>query len=280
MCVAAAFVFPLINLCAKYLTAEYAVLQIVWARYTGHFIYTLIIFGPSRGKRLFVTQRIGLQVARSAFLPASTLAYFMSLRDVSLPMAAAINFTTPIVVTLLAIPLLKERVGWRRWLAIVVGFVGVLIIIRPGFGAVHWSAFLVLITVFFYALYQILTRKVATVDPPETSLAYSALGATVLTSLLVPWVWQTPESLLPMTLFLAIGLVGGTGHFLLTKAFERAPASVIAPLGYLQLIGAAAFGYLVFGDVADAWVWTGAILIVSSGMFITYREGIRKNNEA
>ena len=275
MCVAATFVFPLINLCAKYLTADYAVLQIVWARYTGHFVYTLLIFGPSRGRRLFQTKHLGLQLARSAILPGSSVAYFMALRHISLPMAAAINFTTPIVVTLLAIPLLNEQVGWRRWFAIFIGFAGVLIVIRPGLGAVHPSALLVLVTVACFALYQILTRKVARDDAPETSVTYSALGGCVLSSISVPLVWQTPQSLLPIALFLAIGLVGAGGHFLLTKAFEHAPASVVSPLAYLQLIGAALFGYWVFGDIADRWVWIGATLIVTSGLYITYRESLR-----
>ena len=275
MCLAATFLFPLVNLSAKYLALEYAVIQVIWARYTGHLVYTFLVFGPRRGLGLFATRRPAAQLMRSAMLPIATMAYFFALRHISLPIAAAVNFAAPLVVTLLAVPLLKEEVGWRRWLAVGFGFAGVLVVMRPGTGAVHWSASLVLVTVFLYAMYQILTRRVAVDDPPETSLAYVALVAVVVTSFMVPFVWRAPETMLHLGVFLAIGLFGGVGHFLLVKAFEQAPASIISPFGYLQLIGAALLGYLVFGNVPDRWMWIGAAMIIASGLYIAYREGIR-----
>jgi drug/metabolite transporter (DMT)-like permease len=272
----AALTLPFLNTSAKYLAAEIAVWQIVWARYTGHMVYMLALFGPRRGIGLFATRRPGLQLARSALLLGATVCYFTALKNVSVPLAAAIGFTSPLIVTVLAVPLLGESVGIRRWIAVGVGFAGALVVIRPGLGHVHWSAVLVLGSAACYALYQILTRRVSAYDDAQTSITYTALVGTAATSLALPWVWQAPATSVQWLLLAGLGAFAGTGHYFVVRAFQQGPASVISPFNYLQLLGATALGYVVFGDVPDAWTWTGAAMIVGSGIYVTYRESRRR----
>jgi drug/metabolite transporter (DMT)-like permease len=271
MCLAA-LVLPCLNASVKYLATRYPVPEIVWARYAGHLVYVVVLFAPRRGMRLFVTRRPGLQLARSLLLLTATVCYFSALPHVPLATAAAIGFTSPLVVTLLAIPMLAEQVGVRRWAAALVGFAGALVVIRPGLGVTHWAASLILGTAVAYALYQILTRRVSGVDSAQTSIAYAAVVGTLATFPVLPFIWKAPESVLDALVFLGLGLFAGVGHFFVVKAFESAAASLVAPFNYLQLLGATTFGFLLFGQLPDVWTWTGAGMIVGSGLYIIYRE--------
>jgi drug/metabolite transporter (DMT)-like permease len=268
----AAVLIPLLNASAKYLAATYPILEIAWARYAGHFVYMLLFFFPRRGLRLLACSRPALQLVRSTLLCVSTLIFIAGLRYVPLPTATAISFTGPFIVTALAPLLLGERVGPERWLAVAVGFIGALIVVRPGMAGTNAAAFLFFGSAFFSALYQLLTRKLAAHDPAETSITYIALAGFVLTTLPLPLVWETPRTWSDALIFLSLGLFGGFGHYFLVRAFEIAPAPFVSPFNYAQLLGAALLGFVVFGHVPDAFVWLGAATIAGSGLFMLYRE--------
>jgi len=267
---------PVLNAAAKYLTASYPVIQIVWARYAGHFIYMVLAFAPRRGTSLLASSQPGMQIVRSTFLCISTGIYMTALHYVPLTTAAAVSFTGPFMVAAMAPLVLGERVGAMRWAAIVVGFLGALIVIRPGDDAVDKAAFLVFGSALFSALYQIMTRKLAAHDKAETSITYIALSGFILTTLPLPFFWTTPQNWTDVALFISLGIFGGFGHYFLVRAFELAPAPFISPFNYGQLVGAALLGYLVFGNVPDRWVWIGSATIAASGIFILYWERRQK----
>jgi drug/metabolite transporter (DMT)-like permease len=271
MC-AATVAFSLLNAAAKHLARELPVAEMLWARTAGHLLFVVLAFGPGRGRGLFATRHPGPQVARSLLLLASTAFNFGALRFVGLATAATINFTAPSVVALLAIPLLGERVGRRRWLAIGVGFLGVVVVAGPRGDAAQLGALLSLGTAVCYAGYQVLTRRVADADPPETTVVYSALVGTVLLTLAVPFVWVTPRSAGDALILASMGLSGGVGHYLVARAYMWAPASVVSPFNYVQLLWAAVTGFVFFGDVPPPTLWVGAGLIVASGLLILLGE--------
>lgn len=270
--IAAAVLIPLLNASAKYLAATYPILEIAWARYAGHFIYMLVVFAPRRGLRLLACSRPGLQLVRSTLLCASTLIFIAGLRHVPLATATSISFTGPFIVTALAPLLLGERVGAWRWLAVAVGFLGAMVVVRPGVEGTNAAALLFFGSALFSALYQLLTRKLAAHDPAETSITYIALAGFVLTTLPLPFIWETPRSLVDVGLFLSLGLFGGFGHYFIVRAYELAPAPFVSPFNYAQLIGAAALGFVVFGQLPDLFVWLGAAIIAASGIFMLYAE--------
>jgi drug/metabolite transporter (DMT)-like permease len=263
---------PCLNASAKYLGHSYATVEIVWARYAGHFAYMIVAFFPRRGLRLFYTERPAVQALRSALLLASTGIYFTALYYTDLPTASVISFVAPFIITALSGVMLGEPIGPRRWAAVGVGFIGALLILRPGSGVVHLASFLVLISATCNALYQILTRRLASRDTAETSNTYIAVVGFVLTSLALPFVWETPRSLFDLLLFASLGVFGGFGHYFIVKALEWGPAGVIAPLNYGQLVGTVIIGYLAFDEFPDRWTWIGAAVIIGSGLYIFYRE--------
>jgi drug/metabolite transporter (DMT)-like permease len=263
---------PCLNAAAKHLGGSYATVEIVWARYAGHFAYMVAVFLPRRGLALFATTRLWIQVLRSALLVSATGIYFTALHYTALPTAAIISFVSPFLMIAFAGLLLGEPVGPRRWAAAGVGFLGALFILRPGSGAVPLASFLVLASATCNALYQILTRGLAMRDSAETSNTYIAVVGFVLTSLAVPFFWQTPRSALDLVLFVSLGLFGGFGHYFIVKALEWGPAAAIAPLNYGQLLGTVIIGYVAFSEFPDLWSWIGAAIIVLSGLYIFYRE--------
>jgi len=263
---------PCLNAAAKYLGHGYSTIEIVWARYAGHFAYMVAVFLPQRGFRLFYTERLSTQVLRSALLLTATGVYFTALHYTELPTAAVISFVSPFITTALAGIMLGEQVGPQRWAAVAVGFLGALFILRPGSGVVHLASFLVLISATCNALYQILTRRLAARDSAETSNTYIAVVGFALSSLVLPFVWQPPRSFLDFLLLTSLGIFGGFGHYFIVKALEWGPAAVIAPLNYGQLIGTVIIGYLAFGEFPDAATWFGAVVIIASGLYIFYRE--------
>jgi len=263
---------PCLNAAAKYLGHGYSTIEIVWARYAGHFAYMVAVFLPQRGLRLFYTERLSTQVLRSALLLSATGVYFTALHYTELPTAAVISFVSPFITTALAGIMLGEQVGAHRWAAVGVGFLGALFILRPGSGVVHLASFLVLISATCNALYQILTRRLAARDSAETSNTYIAVVGFALSSVVLPIVWEAPHSLLDFLLLTSLGIFGGFGHYFIVKALEWGPAAVIAPLNYGQLIGTVIIGYLAFGEFPDAATWFGAIVIIASGLYIFSRE--------
>jgi len=269
----ATLLFVAMNTAVKYLSPHLPTVQLIWARTLVHLLFVVALFAPARGGwRLFVTRRPALQLGRSCLLLASTSFFFTALGRVPLADATAVSFTAPFIVGALSGPVVGERVGLPQWLAIGLGFVGALIIIRPtGAGANPW-ALLVLGSATCYALYQLLTRRVAGVDPPETTVTWSALAGAVVLSLGAPAFWTPPARLEHWLLLSVLGLLGGLGHYCVARAFLWGPAAIISPFHYVQLVWAAVAGYLVFGHVPDAWTWVGAAVIVASGLYIAWRQ--------
>jgi drug/metabolite transporter (DMT)-like permease len=264
--------FPLMNAMMKLLTARYPVLEIVWARFTGHLIVMLVVFLPQYGRRLIATRRPWAQIARSALMLGSNTVFVVAIGKVPLATASAIGFTSPLIVTALSVPLLREQVGWRRWSAVMVGFCGALLIIKPGTGLHNPAVLLLLASALAYALYQIATRWVMAYDSPATGIIFAALLGSLATTAVQPFVFVLPKSLGDLAMLVSLGCLGGLGHFLVIKAFQAAPASVIAPLGYVELLGTATLGYLIFANFPDALTWIGAVIIIASGLYIAMRE--------
>jgi len=275
----AALFLPLLNAAVKTMSARYPVLELLWARYAGHLVFMLVVFAPRRGLDLLRSTRPVLQVSRSTLFCISSFVMFYALGFVPLATAVAINFTSPLIVTALAPIMLAERVGTARAIAVGVGFLGAMIVVRPGSGAYHWAAFLIFVSAATSAVTQVLSRKVAGHDAPETSNTYMVVAGFVLTSLPLPFVWQTPASAWDALLFVSLGVLGGLGHYCLVRAFELAPAPFISPFNYAQILGAAVLSAVVFGQVPDLWTWVGAAIIMLSGIFILLYERLRRRIE-
>lgn len=264
---AAVMVLPVMDGLAKELTGRYAVLQVSWAR----FFFALLVLLPfARGltlRALLVPERFRLQLARSALQVASVWLFFMTLSYLPLADTLALAFLYPMITVGLAALMLGERVGQQRWLAVLVGFAGALIIIRPGLGVFHPASLLGLLTSFVFAGFIILTRKLAGTAPPAVILIWGTLVGAVLTTALVPAVWITPSAA-DLGLMLAMGVIGALGHLLLLKAYELAQASVLSPLGYAEMLAAVAVGWIAFGDFPDGPTWVGIAVIVASGVYL------------
>ena len=255
----------------KLLARDYDTAQIVWGRYVFHAIVFMAIFARSGIGAQMRTTRPWLQFSRSVILLLGTLLFFSALRYLALADAVAINFFAPLLVTAFSIPILKEQVGLRRWIAILVGFAGVMVIIRPGLGVMHWAAILPLGTAVCYALYQVLTRIAGRTDHARTSLFWSAAVGTVAMSVFVPFRWTAPDAA-GWAMMATTGCLFGLGHYLLIKGLERAPASVLSPFIYSQLIWATTLGLLVFGDFPDGYSILGAVIVIGSGLYVWHRE--------
>jgi drug/metabolite transporter (DMT)-like permease len=206
----------------------------------------------------------------------SNLVFVMGIGSVPLATASAIGFTSPLIVTALSVPLLRESVGWRRWSAVLVGFVGALMVIRPGTGFHDPAVLLILLSSAIYALYQIGTRWVGRYDNAATGIVFAALIGSLGMSLAMPFVFVMPRSVFDALMFASLGVLGGVGHYLIILAFQSGPAAVIAPLGYVELIGTTILGYLIFGNFPDLWTWIGAVVIIASGIYIAFRERKRR----
>jgi drug/metabolite transporter (DMT)-like permease len=262
--------FVSMDACAKTLAQTYDTLQVVWGRYFFHVVILAIMLGP-RLPRTIRTTRPGLQLIRSLLLFATTFCFFTGLQWLQLAEASSVMFVSPLIVTALSAPILKEPVGPRRWAGVVIGFLGALVIIRPGTDVMQLAALWPLAGAFFYASYQISTRYLGSSDPVLTTLAYSALIGAVASSVLVPFVWEMPDAT-GWVLMAATGLIGGLGHFAMIKSLSYAPAAVVAPFGYTNLIWATLLGFLVFSDLPDLWTLVGAAIIAGSGLYIFRRE--------
>jgi drug/metabolite transporter (DMT)-like permease len=271
MCGAVA-TFSCLDATGKYLLHYMDPLQVVWARYFGAFVLAFIFLNPITRPKMMTTKRPFLQVGRSALLLGSTALSFFALRYLQLDEALAILFSTPFLVALLSGPLLGEWVGWRRWTAIAVGFFGVLVVVRPGFGGIHPAALLTFCGAICYALYVITTRVLARSDSSETTLFYSNLVGAVAMLPVIPFVWTTPTSALVVALMVLIGALGSGGHYLLILGHRLAQASTLAPFIYTQIVWTTTLGFLVFSDLPNRWTILGGLIVVASGLYLLNRE--------
>jgi drug/metabolite transporter (DMT)-like permease len=268
--------FAGLDACAKWLNQSIDPLMTTWARYMGSVLVVSALLNPWTVPGLLRTRRPWLQAGRSALVLVSTILNFFALQYLQLAETVSIMFATPFLVALLAGPMLGEWVGPRRLVAISVGFVGVLIITRPGIGGMHPAAFLCVVAAVCYALYGISTRILAAHDPSATTMFYSGVAGVVVLTPALPLIWTTPPSILVWALMLLMGAFGALGHWFLILAHARAPAPLLAPFIYSQIVWMVALGYLVFGDLPDRWTLAGGSIVIASGLYLLYRERVRK----
>jgi len=270
----AVFLFAGNDASAKFLNAYMDSVQVVWARYMSAFALAVVLINPVRNPQVMRTGRPWLQLGRSALLVISTTLNFIALRYLQLDQTMAIMFSTPFLVALLGGPLLGEWIRWRRWTAIIVGFCGVLLVTRPGAGGIHPAALLILCSALCYALYVISTRILSRTDSDGTTNLYSNLVGAIVVTVAVPFVWTPQSDPLVIVLMCSMGLLSGIGHFLLIRAHRLAPAAVLAPFIYSEIVWMIALGFLVFGDKPNRWTLAGVAVVIASGLYLLYRERV------
>lgn len=275
MCLALAC-FSVLDATAKYIStvAAVPVTQVTWLRFLSQFLLIVAIFGVVSVPRLLRSAKVGHQVARSFLMLGSTIFNFLALRHLRLDQTQTINFLAPLTVALLAGPFLGEWVGWRRFLAIIVGFGGILVVIRPGQAPLEPALILSLGGMVCYALFMLSTRYLSRFDPPEVTIFYSMLAGTYFMApfAIVDWVW--PGDVRTWLLLISLGVSGGLGHYIFIHAYRHAPASTLAPFIYIGLVTHTALGYLVFGQLPDAWTLAGAGIVIASGVYLVHRERV------
>ena len=271
LALAAMLLFGLMDAASKYLSVRYPTPQIIWLRYVFTIPMLLAVLAPRGVGRALRSGRPRLQVLRSALLVIEMGLVIWCFGQLPLADVHAVLALTPLAVTALSVPLLGERVGVRRWAAVGVGFVGVLVILRPGLGVVHPASLVALVSTLLYGLYQVLTRLVGRVDGAETSLLWQLCVGAAMVSFVVPFAWRTPP-LVHWPLFLLVAALGGVAHYAMIRALQLAPAAVIQPFTYTLLLWAVIIGYLGFGDLPDRWTVLGGAAIVGAGLYTAVRE--------
>lgn len=276
--------FSCLDTTAKLLSESHTipVAQMSWMRFLVQFVLLLALvpaFGIMNVTNLFSTRKLGQQLFRSTLMAATTVFNFLALQTLRLDQTITIVFLAPLVVALLAGPLLGEWVGWRRMMAIMVGFCGILIAVRPGMADVSPGVVYSLLGMLAYALFMLQTRHLSRFDPPLVTLFYSMFVGTLFGAplALAHWVW--PADISTWVMLLSLGILGGIGHYLFILAYGLAPASAVAPFLYAQFITMAGLGYLVFGDVPDVYTIVGAVIIAAAGIYLVHRERASKGTE-
>jgi drug/metabolite transporter (DMT)-like permease len=264
--------FTLLDGSAKWLVQTVPVLMVVWLRFLSHALLASALLLPIRGKALVRTRHLRWHVLRGLMFIAMTGMNFWALQYLQLTVTTAMFFTVPILVALASAPLLGEKLDAKRWAAILIGFAGVVVIVRPGSESFHPAMLLSMANAVLYAAFNMMTRKLAAYDSPETIQFLPALVASVVLAPFALAAWVSPQGWFEWLLLCLMGVFGGTGHYLLAMAHRYAPASTLAPFLYQQILYMALFGYLVFGSVPDKETWIGAAIVVASGLYLFSRE--------
>ena len=272
--VSATVLFGSADTISKYLSGSLPIIEFIWIRYVLFLVLAMILAGrlPRRSIR---PRNPGLQVTRGLCITASSILFVYGVRQMTMAQATTISFLSPLLVTMLSIPLLKETVGPRRWAAVAAGMLGMLIVVRPGLGGFQPAALFGVASGFCWAMALIITRKMAISDAPQTTLLWSAAIGTAILTLIVPFVavWPTPGQL---GLSLVLGVLASGGQWMIILAHRLAPASLLAPFFYGQLLWVTGLGFLVFGNLPDRWTLTGAGIIIASGLYTAHRERVRR----
>jgi len=264
--------FACMDVTNKYLIASFEVPIIAACRYGGNLLLMLALVAPRQGQAMIRTQRTGLVWIRALCLCASTVFVVLAFERMPVAETSAIVFLTPILMALAAAPLLGERIGWKGWAAALLGFLGVMLIVRPGSGLDTVGVLLALGCAGMSATYNLLSRLLASTETTMAMLFYTALAGTILFGAMLPWFWfDRAPSAFEMLLLASLGIYGGLGHFLLTAAFRDAPASLLGPVSYLQLLWVALLGWMVFDQLPDAVGLLGMVIIGASGVLVTLR---------
>jgi drug/metabolite transporter (DMT)-like permease len=272
--VCAVTLFSVMDAGAKYLAERYPVPLVVWARFFFNVLIMLVFLGPVYGRRLISTRRPGVQLVRGLALGLSSILFVSALPYLRLADASAVSFVTPMLVTLGAVYVYRQKAPAGTWLALSASFCGVLLVIQPGSSAFTWAALLPLGTAFFAAIYQLLTSRLAGVDEGAASLFIGALVSVLILTLPMLFFWTWPRSPADALLFVAVGAVGATSHYLIIRAFDYAPPVVLAPFAYLQIVAALLLGWLVFGNFPGPMALLGIGLIVFTGVTMGLRQRI------
>jgi drug/metabolite transporter (DMT)-like permease len=273
--------FSISDAMAKHLGQSLPAVEVAWLRYLAFFGLVLLPLARRGGSRFVASRAPGLQVLRGLGVVGSALFFIMALQHLPMAEATAINFVSPVFVTVLSIFFLAERVGWRRWSAIAVGMVGMLIIVRPGSEVFSLAALLPVVSSAAWACAIVVTRRMGSLDPPETTLLWTAGVGFLVLSLLLPVAVLLRGQGLAMPeagqvgLGLLIGLVSSVAQWLVVLAYRAAPATVLAPFSYSQLLTSGLLGLLVFGNAPDGWTLLGAAVIAASGLYTAHRERVR-----
>ena len=272
------FQFAALDAGAKWLVSlgSMPVIVVVWLRFATQAAIASAVLLPLRGRALVRTSHLRWHLVRALLFTVMTALNFWALQYLQLAVTSSIQFSVPIIIALLAAPILGEKIDGGRWCAIVAGFAGVLVIVRPWSAEFHPAILLCVANALLYAFFMLMTRRLAAYDSPETIQYMPALGATIGLAPFAIAAWIGPDTWLEWGIACVLGLLGGLGHYLLALAHRYAPATVIAPFLYQQVLYAASFGYLVFGDVPAAAVWLGAAIVISSGLYLFYRERARR----
>jgi len=268
---AAVALFAIQDTISKHLSAGYPAVEVAWFRYVSGLAAVLLLLPWLGARTALSSRRPGFQVLRGVLLYSSTVLFVMAIYYIPLPTATAIGFVSPLFLTALSIPFLGEKVGRRRWAAICVGFVGVLIVIRPGFSEFQWPLLIPIVMAIAYAFYQVATRLIRDADRPITSLLYPTVTGCAIGALPVPFIWVAPDAF-DASLMVLLGFCGTASHFCLVRAFALAPATTLAPFTYTQLLWVTWLSYLFFHDIPDLPTLAGAAVIVGSGLYVFYRE--------
>ena len=264
-------ILPVMDAFAKHLSLSMHVFQITWARYFFTVVFTLSLMVFFYRNTLVWSTRPKLQLARGIILAFTTMCFFYSISIISLPKALTLAFVAPITCTALSPIFLSEKVGIRRWFAVLIGFLGCLIVIRPGFIELNLATLAALACGIFYGVYLIITRKLSTSDNPLLTLLFTGVVGLVITSLFIPSIWANP-TLNQWILMSIIGLIASVAHFLIILSLRYADASKLAPLGYTEIITNILISYYFFHELPDNWTYLGLFIIVLSGLYISRRE--------
>ena len=268
---------PFMDGIAKFLSTDLHFLQVVWGRYFFMLLISIPLAFIFFRKDLKFPKSLSIQLWRSFFLFLSTIFFFYSISIISLPEALALAFVSPIIVTILSIFYLKEKVGIHRWTAVILGFIGVLIIIRPGFIDFNFASISALAAGISYAFYIIYTRKLSFTDSAVVTLIFTGSIGCLLISFIVPFFW-TNINLNQILLLLLLAFIGTVGHFLIILSLKLGEASKLAPLAYFEITTNILVGYVFFNDLPSLWIYLGLLLIIISGLYIFIRENLKKTN--
>lgn len=267
------FLFSAVDTQGKFLTDTLHPIQIVWSRQLGLLLGVFILLA-FRGISILRTAHPTLQITRGALAAGSATLFIFAVSYVPLADAVAVSFVAPFIVTLMGAMILREPVGIRRWTAVTIGFVGTLIVIRPGMGAIHPAVMLVILAATLFAFRQVLSRVLSGSDRTVTTVAYTALTSSLILSFPLPFVWQWPQTNTEIVVLTGMALLAAVAEICVIKALEVAQAVVVAPLQYTLLLWSTGWGYLIFADLPDVWTWTGALIIVATGAYTLHRERI------
>ncbi len=274
LAVSATMLFATSDTISKYLSGSLPIIEFIWIRYV---LFVFLAGGIASGTplRSLRSRRPATQIVRGLCVVTSSVLFVYGVKQLTMAQATTISFLSPLLVTILSIPLLGEVVGIRRWIAVAAGMVGMLIVVRPGLGGFQPASLLCAASDLFWALALIITRRIANTDLPQTTVLWSASVGTAFLTILLPFeaIWPNTRQLL---LSLTLGVLASGGQWLVILAHRLAPASMLAPFFYGQLVWSGIAGFFVFGNVPDAWTLIGAAIIVASGLYTAHRERLRR----